>query len=206
MEVSYDQLQVECGLSDLEIMQLQDAQYLATMEMTYQASLETCKVENKIRESEQHLDTVLENINIKSSLNTEQLFCIIVRGYTKPCGSCMVYRNFKDGTDPIKDYCPHLICSEWSLLPKLRSISKAFWKKFINSQVGKSLQLCLVPPFAYQRRWTYLFTGYSKKIHLVSGYLNYDCPCLHCETLKSKMKTWLRRAGLDPRKNISITS
>lgn len=180
-------LQLDCGLSDLELFQIQDQQRIAEDQRVLRKSVEELEEKKRINDCTQHFDDVfLPSLSASTSLNFEQFCVMIMRGVSKTCGICATYRtkryhetnsmseNKKSyEEDPLFDFCPHLICTEWWILPKLRSISKVFWNRFIQSRAGRATRICF--PRCFGCTWTNLYGfGSSQKVHETQFLSEYD--------------------------------
>lgn len=230
---SWDALQVHCGLSDLDVMQLQDQQYKEDMRVALRASLDTVaeegvRLEREVVASSHFDDVFLPNLTKSSSLTFEQLCCALVRGFSKRCGYCAVNRDQRfqsthsayEQQDPLYDFCPHLICSEWAFIFTMRSISKAFWKRFLATRVGQHVKFCF--PRCYRCYWTTMYVGHCKKVHdetktmlsfanrrSLAGMTEWssdtepDCLC-RCNIAEGKIRQWCSYTGLDPHVRVCV--
>lgn len=174
----HDNLQISCGLSDLELFQLHEQQLIADTELAIRLSEQEAERRKPLLEAERisnkHFEEVfIPSLRDKTSLTFEQFCVVLIRGMTQRCGACAVYRDrrFQSGgsadeqQDPLFDFCPHLICSEWSILGKLRLISNVFWQRFLQTRVGRNLMICF--PRCKYCYWTSLFdVGHSRKVHI----------------------------------------
>lgn len=173
-----DNLQIGCGLSDLELFQLTEQQFIADTELAIRLSEQEEERRKPLleieRRSNEHFDQVfIPRLREKTSLTFEQFCLVLVRGLTQRCGTCAVYRDRRfqstdrvdEQQDPLFDFCPHLICSEWSLLAKLRLIGNVFWQRFLETRVGSNVTICF--PRCKYCYWTDLFDcGNSRKVHI----------------------------------------
>lgn len=174
----HDNLQISCGLSDLELFQLNEQQLIADTELAIRLSEQEAERRKPLLEvervSNEHFDSVfIPSLREKTSLTFEQFCLVLVRGLTQRCGMCAVYRDrrfqstdsVEEQQDPLFDFCPHLICSEWSFLAKLRLIGNVFWQRFLQTRVGRNLMICF--PRCKYCYWTGLFdSGNSRKLHI----------------------------------------
>lgn len=163
-------LQTDCGLSPLDVMFLQDQSYKEAMRLSLRASVETfeCEEHKRLARKELH-ETVIPSLPI----SFEQLCCVIVRGISRRCGSCLIKQRklclslggdfASECDDPLFDFCPHLICSEWKHLQHLRTISVAFWQAFLETRVGRAIRFCF--PRCRSCSWADMYMGASLKIH-----------------------------------------
>jgi len=111
-------------------------------------------------------------------MHFEQFCVFLVHGLSQFCGQCALQsrlggeeRATANGrstvcSDALAEFCPHLVCSEWSGLLRLRAISKTFWRRFKASGAGQALRL--YAPVCAQCHFTNAYCGASRKAHLRS--------------------------------------
>lgn len=137
------------NLTELEKFQLEDQAFCQQLQKNRQRKeLEEKKIA-RYKESETHFDTVFINtLREKTSLTFEQ-FCIVISiAWIKPCNFCLQRHTRIRATtgstksDIASEYCNHLVCSEWQFLPFLRSISRVFWNRFLQTRMGQDISLC----------------------------------------------------------------
>jgi hypothetical protein len=107
--------------------------------------------------------------------------------------------------DPLISMCPHLVCSEWKIIFKMRAISKTFWKRFLNTRVGQSFRLCMP---ACDCKWHHLHYTQTSKRHILLGMSKhmaaasrYKCSCAD-PAVKERLEKWCTNANLDPAERI----
>ena len=207
-------------MSDLEEFQEREKRYCRDLKMAINQS----KRENEdfLRKKEvqtdsnRHFDTVFTpSLYALTSLSFEAFCVVILRGYSNRCGSCAIYRDkryqsttsLEENQDAIHDFCPHLICSEWTFVAKMRSISKVFWERFLKTRPGRHFSICLPKcKFCY---WTSIYDcGSSKKNHDVPPRLKLEmidpndddlftpkCLCVS-KSAEYNLRTWCKKIGL----------
>lgn len=179
----WSSLQKDCGLSALEVMFLQDQSYTQAMRLSLRASAESFENEEQKKVAQRQFKS---GFIAGLPISFEQLCCVIVRGISKQCGSCTVKRRRLYMSlcgdpgcamgDPLFDYCPHLICSEWKHLQHLRTISRAFWQAFLESKVGRSIRFCF--PYCRVCNWADMYMGSALKVHVCES-TRETCPCCY---------------------------
>jgi hypothetical protein len=82
-------------------------------------------------------------------LNLDSFFAIVVFYYSRDCHECALSRQRSQASwepdgylNPLRHYCPHLVCDEWRLVTNMARVSRAFFRAFITSSVGKRIVLC----------------------------------------------------------------
>jgi len=161
-------------LSPLDVMFLQDQSYKEAMRLSLRASVETFQSEENKRLARKEL---CEKVIPSLPISFEQLCCVIVRGISRRCGSCLIKQRKlcmslggdceRECDDPLFDFCPHLICSEWKHLQHLRTISVAFWQAFLETRVGRAIRFCF--PRCRSCSWSDMYMGSSLKIHQLTN-------------------------------------
>ena len=127
-------------------------------------------------------------------LSFEQFCVLLVRAYSRTCGQCAIYydartKDVDEKKDPLFDFCPHLVCTEWSFLPKMRSIGKLFWQRFLQTRVGKEVKFCFSP--CYNCYWTNLFgVGASEKRHVCLQKIELSTCLCFSNKMAQDLKNW----------------
>ena len=206
-------------MTDLEEFQEREKRYCKDLELALAASKnEHEKAEAKkvvMRDSNLHFDNIFTPFINSYSLSFEAFCIIILRGYSKRCGSCAIYRDKRyqstkssdEIQDAMHDFCPHLICSEWSFVAKMRSIGIVFWERFLKTRAGRHFVLTF--PQCKYCYWTDLYDcGEGKKVHHVPPRLNLRMPlesrrdgftpqCVCISKLAQKeLREWCEKIGL----------
>lgn len=136
-------------LTELEKFQMEDQKFCQQLQNKRKETEIEKKNMSRYKEAETHFDTVFINtLREKTSLTFEQ-FCVVISiVWIQPCNFC-IRKNTRirattgsSKSDLISEYCNHLVCSEWQFLPFLRSISRVFWKRFLQTRIGKNVSLC----------------------------------------------------------------
>lgn len=158
--------------ADLLHFQREDRQHSDRLFAACNASLDTQSADYErhvlLALGESHFD----NVFLPSLPMHFDQFCIfLMHGLSQFCGECALRTKTRSAlalqqADPLGDYCPHLVCSEWSTTLKLRAISKTFWSRFSESSVGQSLRL--YAPRCAQCHYANAYHGASRKQHVES--------------------------------------
>ncbi len=208
-------------MTDLEEFQEREKLYCNDLQRAIEISKKDSEFfsfnQKRKKESNDHFDTVFVPFISTYSISFEAFCVIIMRGYSGRCGSCAIYRdkryqstaNYEEQQDAMFDFCPHLVCSEWSFIAKMRSISIVFWERFLQTRVGKHFLFCL--PQCKNCYWTDLYDcGEAKKIHYAPPRLKltmqicdkrkmqeYTPKCL-CISKKAEqeLKIWCKKIGI----------
>lgn len=216
--------------TELERFQEEDRLYCDDLQRAVSLSKSSFDSEKRLRDSAEHFDSqFIVSLREKTSLRFEQFCVVVVRGYSGRCGRCAVYRDERtkrfqstssatEQEDPLFDFCPHLVCTEWSILPKLRSIGRVFWQRFLATRVGRAMQLCF-PQCAFCE-WTNMYDfGWARKKHGTclprlpmfipeeSRHGGDDftprCAC-RSASARDVLTEWCRCAGLDATKTVIV--
>ena len=159
-------------MTDLEEFQEIDKKYCADLKRAITLSVEQHTIDTKKQDSVAHFENVFIPFINSFSISFEAFCIIILRGYSRRCGSCVMYRDKRyqstnspeDTEDAMHDFCPHLVCSEWSFFAKMRSIGKVFWERFLKTRPGRYALFCF--PQCKTCYWTDMYEcGAATKRH-----------------------------------------
>ena len=101
----------------------------------------------KDSDAQRHFDDVFLT---SLPMHFEQFCVFLLNGLVDfaRCDDCK--RRFPT-QDCLQTFCPHLVCGDWHLLLRLHSISKTFWRRLMQTNVGKALRL-YAPSCAIEQR------------------------------------------------------
>jgi hypothetical protein len=202
-DINYDNLQRDTGISDIELAQLQS---VMTRQLIEESLRLECAFKRQMFEdrSAPETNSIVRQFPISADMPLDKLFNMIVF-YANPemCHACYLHHANKRlmlseerwYLNPLEDVpCPHFGCRAWHLLRKLSLTQHDFFRKFINSPVGRKITLCGHRQYGGTR---FKFKpGSGERPQYIAPA---PCRCHSMPDMKETFEHYWRFMGVDPR-------
>jgi len=144
--IDYAELQESTGLSNMQIIELQNDMIRQRQQVT---ALRAAENEAKRRRRAAPPASVLDQFPNNLSVPSDIFFALFVGAFSKgDCHKCIIERDFNCLPTEYPGYrfplrpCPHLVCDEWHCLVVARRVSHLFVRLLMQSGIGRRLKLC----------------------------------------------------------------